>query len=165
MTLRREPKFRPGMTDICVKCGTLFVTTPSKWSSFNHQCNSCSSVYRNAWRGANRQSVRVNRRRWYKANKEKMKKFQQHYRQMHPVRPKKVSIEAQRAHSLVLEAMRSGKLKKPTTCERCGQRGIIDGHHEDYAKPLVVIWLCRPCHGEKSWKAAKEKGPRRERGQ
>ncbi|KKK67284.1 hypothetical protein LCGC14_2955590 [marine sediment metagenome] len=164
MTLRREPKFKSGMTDTCVKCGILFITTPSKWSSFNHQCNPCSSVYRNAWRGANRQSVRVNRRRWYKANKEKMKKFQQRYRQIHSVRPKKVSIEAQRARSLVLEAMRSGGLKKPKTCERCSQKGIVEAHHEDYAKPLVVEWLCCSCHGETRWAENREIGPRRKRG-
>ena len=164
MTKRREPEFKRGMTDTCVKCGILFITTPSKWSCFNHKCNPCSSVYRNAWREANRQRVRVNRRRWYKANKDKMRRFLKRYRQIHPSRPRKVSIEAQRARSSVLEAIRSGKLKKPTTCERCGQRGIIDGHHEDYKKPLVVIWLCRPCHGEKSWKAPKEIGPRRKRG-
>jgi len=30
-------------------------------------------------------------------------------------------------------------------CERCGT-GVVQAHHEDYAQPLVVRWLCRPCH-------------------
>ncbi len=27
----------------------------------------------------------------------------------------------------------------------CGKLKV-DAHHEDYAKPLVVKWLCRSCH-------------------
>jgi hypothetical protein len=42
--------------------------------------------------------------------------------------------------------IRSGRLKRPESCERCGKRGRVDGHHHDYSKPLDVEWLCRPCH-------------------
>ena len=45
------------------------------------------------------------------------------------------------------EALRSGQLKAPNTCQRCGASDRqIHGHHEDYAKPLEVIWLCARCH-------------------
>jgi hypothetical protein len=39
---------------------------------------------------------------------------------------------------------RRGKLT-PSPCVDCGS---IESqkHHEDYARPLVVVWLCRPCH-------------------
>lgn len=47
-------------------------------------------------------------------------------------------------------AVRSGKMKRPDTCERCGFMSSnprdIHGHHHDYDKPLDVEWLCRPCH-------------------
>lgn len=41
-------------------------------------------------------------------------------------------------------AVRAGHVAK-LPCEVCGSLKS-NGHHEDYGKPLVVIWLCRPCH-------------------
>ena len=54
------------------------------------------------------------------------------------------------AHSMVSKAVERGELIRPDRCERCGSppgddRGI-HGHHEDYSKPLDVVWLCRKCH-------------------
>ena len=51
-----------------------------------------------------------------------------------------------RAHNLVSQAKRKGLLIKPTECSDCGSSNMIEGHHEDYALPLDVIWLCRKCH-------------------
>jgi hypothetical protein len=50
------------------------------------------------------------------------------------------------AHMRVGRAVRGGKLQKPTLCEGCGLPKRLEGHHPDYAKPLVVVWLCKPCH-------------------
>lgn len=33
----------------------------------------------------------------------------------------------------------------PQPCEVCGA-DQVEKHHEDYAKPLAVMWLCRECH-------------------
>ena len=44
-------------------------------------------------------------------------------------------------------AVRSGKLKKPTECSVCNKTSKrIEGHHDDYSKPLEIVWLCVPCH-------------------
>ncbi len=48
------------------------------------------------------------------------------------------------AHSIVARAIRSGKLVRQP-CLRCGETKSI-AHHEDYDKPLEVMWLCQPCH-------------------
>lgn len=37
-----------------------------------------------------------------------------------------------------------GFLKKQP-CRDCGSNNS-QKHHDDYSKPLEVIWLCRPCH-------------------
>ena len=55
-------------------------------------------------------------------------------------------IKPYQAHLKVKRAIGKGKLSRPDVCERCGARGRVDGHHDDYNKPLVVKWLCRKCH-------------------
>ena len=56
-----------------------------------------------------------------------------------------------RAHSLVNNAVRDRRLFVQP-CEVCGtSEGPIHGHHDDYAKPLNVRWLCAAHH--RQWHA------------
>jgi len=50
------------------------------------------------------------------------------------------------AEPALRKAIRAGKIKRKEACERCGKSEKTHGHHEDYAKPLDVIWLCPQCH-------------------
>ncbi len=45
-------------------------------------------------------------------------------------------------------AITKGIIKKPKKCEVCEQVKPLQGHHEDYSKPLEVIFLCYTCHAE-----------------
>lgn len=56
------------------------------------------------------------------------------WRKQHPGR--------QAAHNKV---NKSG-LDKPDSCQSCGLKTRVEGHHENYSRPLDVMWLCKPCH-------------------
>ena len=45
-------------------------------------------------------------------------------------------------------AVRCGKIYRPDCCENCEDLGKVHGHHEDYSKPLEVLWVCSDCHTE-----------------
>lgn len=49
------------------------------------------------------------------------------------------------AHCAVNNAVRDGRLPK-APCAFCGTASPVEAHHHDYAKPLDVTWLCKPCH-------------------
>lgn len=54
--------------------------------------------------------------------------------------------ERGRATAAVSAAIKRGELKRSETCAWCGTGGRIEAHHPDYARPLMVVWLCRSCH-------------------
>lgn len=51
-----------------------------------------------------------------------------------------------KAQQQLRNAVKTGLVIRPTVCDNCQSGGRIDGHHEDYSKPLDVMWLCDPCH-------------------
>jgi ribosomal protein S27AE len=51
------------------------------------------------------------------------------------------------AHTSVARAVRNGSLVRQP-CIRCGEVKSV-AHHEDYDKPLEVMWLCQPCHKQR----------------
>ena len=62
-------------------------------------------------------------------------------------------------HIIVEHAIKDGKLVAKD-CERCGagrEGNEIQAHHEDYSKPLDVVWLCTVCHGKRHREIKKSK--------
>lgn len=54
------------------------------------------------------------------------------------------------ARGRVRDAVRHGRLVKPSACEECyapTPTRLLDGHHfNGYDDPLSVKWVCRRCH-------------------
>lgn len=73
------------------------------------------------------------------------------YKEKHELairRNRQENPEKYRARNAVNNAVRDGKLQvKP--CERCGDGVGVQAHHDDYSKPLDVMWLCPKHHGER----------------
>ncbi len=87
------------------------------------QCKKCKAI-----------GSRIN---WAKDSKEK-NEYQRRYHRSHPY--------ISRAHSAVKRALEIGTLtRKPCEISGCTDP-LAEAHHEDYSKPLDVIWLCRSHH-------------------
>lgn len=55
----------------------------------------------------------------------------------------------QAAYKETYKALRKKKLIRKNKCELCDETQNIHGHHEDYQKPLEVVWLCPTHHFER----------------
>ena len=54
------------------------------------------------------------------------------------------------ASHIINNAVRDKRIVKPNNCEVCNiVPSLLHGHHDDYAYPLSVRWLCPKCHA--SW--------------
>lgn len=56
-------------------------------------------------------------------------------------------VEKRRARRLLAYAVEKGEVVK-APCVDCGSIRS-EAHHDDYAKPLEVTWLCRKCHARR----------------
>lgn len=63
------------------------------------------------------------------------------------------SVADDAAQNLLETAIANGVVVPRTHCETCGDSGSfadgrnkVQGHHDDYNKPLSVRWLCQRCH-------------------
>ena len=84
---------------------------------------------------------RVEARRLYaqtSQGKSAIKRAHRRYRDRYP--------EKYAARTLLGNAVRDGRIEKPEQCSLCPSTDRIQGHHEDYCKPLEVIWACEKCH-------------------
>lgn len=88
-------------------------------------------------------------KRWAKNNKElnylRIQRSIKKYREEKPEEYKLKHVARDRLN----RALQRGDIKKKK-CEQCGNKDS-NAHHEDYNKPLDVIWLCGLCHGKAHW--------------
>lgn len=59
-------------------------------------------------------------------------------------------------HRKVKYALANKSLIQPLNCQLCGKPEKLQAHHNDYSKPLEVLWLCNTCHRWIHSKHAKE---------
>ena len=78
--------------------------------------------------------------------KEARKRASENYHKKYPMK--------YAAHVITSNALRDGKLIPALNCSECGSENRIQGHHDDYTKPLEVRWICEPCH--KAWHKVNE---------
>jgi len=54
--------------------------------------------------------------------------------------------EKHHARIALNNALRDGRIIRPTKCSKCRLTAKLEAHHTDYSNPLDVQWLCNACH-------------------
>ena len=67
-----------------------------------------------------------------------------------------IGTPAFEARKVVTAEIRARRIVNPGVCSACDAEVKVAAHHDDYAKPLVVRWLCYPCHA--GWHTANGPG-------
>ena len=86
--------------------------------------------------------VREQARASYWRNRDRVLKYYIERRKREPLRFKALDD--------LNHAVQGGRVVPAEACERCGHDFSFsrrESHHEDYSRPLDVIWLCSECHG------------------
>lgn len=133
----------PQPTKTCTKCKLVktlseFYRKASLSKGVRSECKICDSVAAGKWRTENKHGNNTATRVWRKTNPKKRRAIEERTRTKFPKKHK--------AGDRLRHAVKTGKIVKPDACTRCGSTGMLEGHHEDYAKSFDVIWLCRTCH-------------------
>ncbi len=97
------------------------------------------------YRRKNRTELCQKSREYYEKNREREKERFKKYQKTRSVITKRDPIK-RRTYDILHYALKMGRLQKKP-CGECGAEKV-EAHHEDYARPLAVTWLCKKCHAK-----------------
>ncbi|HEX8413759.1 MAG TPA: hypothetical protein VF637_07715 [Sphingomicrobium sp.] len=134
---------------ICTTCGVSkplddYYRHPNAAEGRSTKCAECTKVYVKANR-----ALRIDYYREFdrlRARDPKRAQARAEYGKANP-RPRPEPDPVKRAARVIVgNALRNGKLVRPEHCDVCAQSCTPHGHHDDYSKPLDLIWCCTSCH-------------------
>lgn len=135
-----------GDKKVCSKCKeekTIFDFYHNKTTcdGLEYACKVCSKNVSKQWRENNPETVKNIKNKWKNKNKNKINGYHKKWR-----KSKKISyLLGDGARHKVMIAIKKCIITR-MPCIKCGRKA--QAHHEDYNKPLDVIWLCPKHHQE-----------------
>lgn len=145
----------------CPKCKiekqtSLFSKNKSRKDGFETWCKECKRSYERAYAATEKgRAVKAkSKAKYWKTDKGKAVTARKNAKYDAKNRNKR------RAHNAVYRAVNEGRLEKEC-CEMCDKRNekSIHAHHDDYAKPLNIRWLCSKHHSQWHVKNGEAKNP------
>lgn len=146
------------MNQKCIKCGASkpldqFHRHPQMALGHIRACKVCTRAYGRAAYKAKRKNPD-----WLKKERERCRIKQANYRKIGLAKQTSNAVKlawASRnkpkriAQSRAERALKRGMIKRKRRCEHCrNKRTDLEMHHPDYSKPMLVEWVCPPCHGK-----------------
>ena len=130
-------------------CTSCFVEKTVEANFYKHtqmadgylnKCKECVKNRVTKHRDANIERIREYDIKRFRENPKRKKQARHNIIKFRTENPEKYA-----AQTAVGNAIRDGKLKRQICC-KCGAKA--HAHHEDYSKPLDVVWLCPAHHAE-----------------
>ena len=134
----------------CFKCGKTknlgeFYKHKQMADGHLNKCKDCTKLDVAKHREENLERIReYDRKRGSRQSPEYLREYRARFPRKH------------KATNMVNNAIKCGKLFREP-CEVCGGGRRIEAHHDDYAKPLNIRWLCSVHH--KQWHAEHGEAP------
>jgi len=142
----------------CVTCKedvdvSKFHKNRSTKSGYQHQCKDCrmpsknNKEYQRRYAAKNREEIREKKEQWRKDNRSLIAQYRVSNREnakLGFVKWKKNNAHKLKAQGALNRALKKGYVEK-SPCYICDDPKS-QGHHEDYSKPLEVVWLCAKHH-------------------
>lgn len=138
----------------CKLCGNSFMSSHSQAKYCFLECKNVGKrISWNKYSERNREARRKHGQLMYQNNivnvSKRVKKYKstkkgKEVQKAADIKQRSLYPEKYNARMQVLMAKRKGILKQES-CSDCGVEKT-EAHHEDYFKPLEVIWLCKKCH-------------------
>lgn len=129
----------------CRRPERRFKPSPKRPDGLSATCTECAEEARTkqtARRAADPEKNRAIQLRYVRRHRSEVLDQQRRYRAL------KVVSELRRiAKQAVKSEVRAGRLHAQP-CEECGSRSHLEAHHDDYAQPLAIRWLCRAHHAQ-----------------
>jgi cytochrome c553 len=115
----------------------------SSTTGFYRHCKDCHHKIVNKNYKDNSEKYLSQKREYHRANTHVLTRSSMKYYNKNP--------EKLLAHNELKKAIKDGFIVRRYNCEVCGSEGRgskskIHAHHDDYSKPLDVVWLCAKCH-------------------
>jgi len=137
----------------CFKCGKtksikLFYKDKRMRGGSFGKCKACCDIYRRKYYLENIKKIQGYQKLRMEDGKhvKRMNLLGKEWRERNPLKTK--------AHDAVNNAVKTGVLIREP-CHVCKTTKRVEGHHNNYRKPLDVIWVCRKhhleLHGKNCW--------------
>jgi len=163
-TLTEERRTMENKTEVghAVKCIDCKIEWNKKTKNARNRCPLCRRIWERNWRLRRKESgnpvISTKMPRSYHREYEKIYYSNPEVKMKINARMRKYQKDPvlrirQYARAAVKRAIMYGRIIKLKNCSDCRKETKLQAHHEDYLKPLKIIWLCLPCHRLKHAKA------------
>jgi len=130
---------------VCRVCGVVLTKENMYKSQTDRLCKPHLREYKKKKYNENIERYHANRKRYesvHDKTPERKKQLNETSKRMLLKYPEKWSARAKARY-----AVKTGAIEK-MPCSKCGEEKV-EAHHDDYAKPLSVMWLCKKHHVER----------------